>query len=582
MRHIDRAFTEAPSELSSSVEEAFKRGAEKVKQRQKIVTAVSVAAVLALICAAIALAAGRMVKPQADHVVAAPRGGGIGDLSRDGGDPTLEPADRRSKTSGDETGSVKASVASVDSEDLVYYANINGRYFHLDENCSGMMNALPCALNTVIVAGKEPCPSCVGAIATPWPYFATAEGRYYHLFEDCSGMVGAKGSSAADILASGKEPCPVCRPDAPGFCWATPEGTYYHVERACMGMLNARVYTEAYARYLGKTPCPVCMDGQATVASTMSMLETGNSPETGDEAATASAAMSKKSMTAEEVKSLVQSLDEKALNAKEFWIYPSSEANGAWVFYATGWDSKKMTFKGGAWYVDDDHYVCLGHSDNVLNCGFFTPGSTAEPDEPECEVWYRGGSHVPYGPELFASTIRTGEENVVHVWKLGEDGAPVELDTGKLYNLYCAYGVLCGETDAKITDCCFLREHDGQLVQVCGQPEETSAVEALPGCAALLDELRADYTVTGCLYRSMGSDTEAEVVTVNLLNPEGKPYHTYLFRERESDPFQTSVVWGDGVEVESGTGSIRIDAGLPSVTSGGIEVTYRMRGWKKS
>ena len=46
LKHLDRAFTEAPLELSASVEEAFQRGEEAMKQRHKVLTSVSVAAVL--------------------------------------------------------------------------------------------------------------------------------------------------------------------------------------------------------------------------------------------------------------------------------------------------------------------------------------------------------------------------------------------------------------------------------------------------------------------------------------------------------------------------------------------------------
>ena len=64
LKHLDQAFTEAPPELKASVEEAFRRGEEAMKQRHKIMTALSVAATLAILCAAIALAAGAMLKPR--------------------------------------------------------------------------------------------------------------------------------------------------------------------------------------------------------------------------------------------------------------------------------------------------------------------------------------------------------------------------------------------------------------------------------------------------------------------------------------------------------------------------------------
>ena len=69
LKHLDRAFTQAPPELTASVEEAFRRGEEAMKQRHKIMTALSVAAAIAVLCAALALAAGTMLKPRRDSVV---------------------------------------------------------------------------------------------------------------------------------------------------------------------------------------------------------------------------------------------------------------------------------------------------------------------------------------------------------------------------------------------------------------------------------------------------------------------------------------------------------------------------------
>ena len=71
LKHLDRAFTKAPPELTTSVEEAFRRGEEAMKQRHKSMTALSVAAALVILCAAIALAAGEMLKPRRDNVVTA-------------------------------------------------------------------------------------------------------------------------------------------------------------------------------------------------------------------------------------------------------------------------------------------------------------------------------------------------------------------------------------------------------------------------------------------------------------------------------------------------------------------------------
>jgi hypothetical protein len=190
-----------------------------------------------------------------------------------------------------------------------------------------------------------------------------------------------------------------------------------------------------------------------------------------------------------------------------------------------------------------------------------------------------GGEHIAYGPELFASVIRTTDGgNRVYVWKVGEDGKVIEVDAGdRLSGIGTSGGALFALAERESGDRCFLREQDGQLCQVCGQPEEISQVEKLPGGVALLDELRGSgYTVTDCLYRSMGADTEAEVITVNL-EQDGKPYHVYLFRENAAEELDCERGWDDDIDILTGSGSIEVDAGLPTVTSGGIEATQKGR-----
>ena len=66
---LGRAFTEAPSELHDSIEEAFERGAKEMKRRHKWMTALSVAAACAVIFAGLALAAGQLTRPRPDMVM---------------------------------------------------------------------------------------------------------------------------------------------------------------------------------------------------------------------------------------------------------------------------------------------------------------------------------------------------------------------------------------------------------------------------------------------------------------------------------------------------------------------------------
>ena len=259
LKHLDRAFTPTPPELSGRVEAAFERGEKAVKQRHKIMTALSVAAALAVMFAALALAAGQMLKPRVDNVVAA-RGNGTAQV-------TSGPSPAVYEDSTDSDGEI--AVTKTDRtetpdiwEDAVYYATLNGVYFHADEHCMGMQAAKPVSLNAAWALGKAPCPVCLAGFEYPEvTYYATKGGTYYHVIRDCMGMKNAKAYTLEAARAEGKGPCPECLPETPTFCWATPKGTYYHQEETCMGMHTARLYTVVYARAKGKRPCPVCVTG---------------------------------------------------------------------------------------------------------------------------------------------------------------------------------------------------------------------------------------------------------------------------------------------------------------------------------
>ena len=430
LKHLDRAFTQAPPELTASVEEVFRRGEEAMKQRHKIVTALCVAAAIAVLCAAIALAAGKMLKPRRDNVAAA---------------------------RGKEDTGMPAPIPGTTPEKTLYFATTAGVYYHIDAHCGGMMDATP--------------------------------------------------------------------------------------------------VTEADALDTGKQPCPICVTG---------IVKTGKAAPTD----------APRSLNAEIAVEWLRKLDERSANAEEIWFFPSSEAEGGWVFYAAGYNVEAALYEGGAWYLGENS-VCLGYSRAVSAWMFCTPGEPKGTEFLEItgEYYDLGGEHIAYGPELFASVIRTDDGNRVHVWKVDEGGRVIEVDAGdKLRSIGVSGGLLYGLTEKDSGDLCFLRERDGQLCQVCGQPVEVSAVEKLPGGKALLDELRRDfgYTVTGCQYRSMGEDIETEVVTVNL-EWEGMCDHAYLFREKASDELDCEHDWEGDIAIFDDTGSAVMDAGLPLLNCGGIE-----------
>lgn len=149
-----------------------------------------------------------------------------------------------------------AEPMTFDEEMMVWYAE-TGEFYHAEENCSGMKNAVMLAESAALEAGKWPCPKCL-----PGWLVWTVDDNYYHLDEHCSGMTDAHQTLAEIALALGQYPCPACVTEiesaAEGY-YATKNGSFYHSVSDCSGMKNAGwFYTEQIAG-LGKEPCPTCI-----------------------------------------------------------------------------------------------------------------------------------------------------------------------------------------------------------------------------------------------------------------------------------------------------------------------------------
>lgn len=52
-------------------------------------------------------------------------------------------------------------------EDIIVWATKNGTYYHLEEHCSGMHNAVHWHISNAVQEGKKPCPVCAGGKAAP-------------------------------------------------------------------------------------------------------------------------------------------------------------------------------------------------------------------------------------------------------------------------------------------------------------------------------------------------------------------------------------------------------------------------------
>ena len=158
---LERAFTQAPPELSDRIELAFLRGEQAMKKRHKIAVALWVAAAFAVLVLGIALAAGQLTRPRQDVVAA---GGGAENIAVEA-TPTPKPVDEPEYTP-------TPMPAPAQGEDLtaeICYATVNGQYFHRNENCSGMQDAIPWTQAAALATGKQPCPVCLPALASAAP-----------------------------------------------------------------------------------------------------------------------------------------------------------------------------------------------------------------------------------------------------------------------------------------------------------------------------------------------------------------------------------------------------------------------------
>jgi len=140
-----------------------------------------------------------------------------------------------------------------------FYSTIDGKYFHVKDDCSGMKNATEVDAREVEKRNQEPCPRCIGTSGT---YFSTETGNYYHSKADCSGMKNADIVTLAMINARKQNPCPDCiggGVTGKTYYWATANGAYYHSKSNCSGMNGATKVTEDEAEDRDQLPCPTCV-----------------------------------------------------------------------------------------------------------------------------------------------------------------------------------------------------------------------------------------------------------------------------------------------------------------------------------
>ena len=159
----------------------------------------------------------------------------------------------------------------------------DGAHYHLRADCGLLQDGKAESAGSVLwqdalLAGLSACPVCdplreAPSFGTPEEdvtYYANPAGKYYHLDPACSGMKGASPVDPALAQKRGQTPCPVCiggeerssvNPDPTGIAlvYATPAGTFYHTVPDCSGMKGAQAVCSAQAAHRGQKPCPVCI-----------------------------------------------------------------------------------------------------------------------------------------------------------------------------------------------------------------------------------------------------------------------------------------------------------------------------------
>ena len=158
----------------------------------------------------------------------------------------------------------------------IYYSTSNGKYYHVDQNCSNMRSASLITKEAAEQKGQTPCPVCIlkqvksvakGALRfadsntkdkSKINVYATDKGKYFHTDASCSGMKNAKSIGLLQALLAGKSACPSCASSAGTQVWFTEGGERYHNRSDCSGMRGAYQAMLAEALILGKARCTTC------------------------------------------------------------------------------------------------------------------------------------------------------------------------------------------------------------------------------------------------------------------------------------------------------------------------------------
>lgn len=164
----------------------------------------------------------------------------------------------------------------------IYYARPDSTWYHTDQYCQDMKNAVVVTKQSAEANGQTACPVCAGGTAaptadtsklTPAQRFAntitndksgmkvwmTKNGKNYHLTSDCRGMSGARQVTLLAAIQDGKTSCSTCCAYLDNMVYCTQRGKSYHTDEHCQNMQNASHVTLAAALIMGKSRCDICI-----------------------------------------------------------------------------------------------------------------------------------------------------------------------------------------------------------------------------------------------------------------------------------------------------------------------------------
>lgn len=243
-------------------------------------------------------------------------------------------------------------------------------------------------------------------------------------------------------------------------------------------------------------------------------------------------------MTEEEARIRILEADPEAKNAMNINVYPSAEADGAYVVVQLQWN-KDMSIAGNYWYITGDNAYSLGKGKYNWSWGL----SDTTP-----EVFYNS-----YGKE----------KRQVHACVLS-DGVPYILkEDSRLTEMYSNNGALMGMIEFQDYDYSFLRVDTRDPKNIC--LKQIRAAELTREQFLTLEGARRILA----LVESNGYDVEeylfwdSSAIALNCTR-DALPYHVYLYNHN-NQLILPGGWWDDEIGMLEGKASATRSLDLPSI-----------------